>query len=76
MIAQKLAAQQKAYQAISLDVLKAGWEADLAMIELEGHESKRVLAEKQFERASKGLMLDDRAEQQQQAVLNSGPSVA
>ena len=53
----KLAVQQKAYQTVAVEVMKSGWELDLAMLELEAFKHKRELAEKQYQRASEGLPL-------------------
>jgi len=64
----KLSSQQKAYQSIAVDVLKSEWDLDLATVDLEGFQNKRLMAETQFERASKGLALEERVDQVQSAA--------
>lgn len=54
---QRLAHQQKAYNQITIDVLKSGWDLNLALLEVEGAKMKRLIAEKQLERAAMGLSL-------------------
>lgn len=51
MLHKKLMTQQKAYQAIAVDVLATGWELETSMLELEALRQRRMAAEAELGRS-------------------------